>query len=88
MHKRKSGMSVESDKKCKVITLNMKLDVIKRFDNGQSISRALDLNKSTVWLILSKSNDYIEQGKVPSAHFSIQCTTNRSFVSVEMEIFQ
>lgn len=88
MHKRKSGMSVESDNKCEVITLDMKLDIIERFDNGQSkesISRALGLNESTVWLILSKSNEYTEQSKVPSASSSMQCTTNRSFVLVEME---
>jgi hypothetical protein len=66
----------------------MKPDIIEQFDNGQSkasISRMLGLNESTVRLILSKSNEYIEQGKVPSASFSIQCTTNRSFVFVEME---
>lgn len=85
MHKRKSGMSVESDNKCEVITLDMKLDIIERFDNGQSISRALGLNESTVWLILSKSNEYTEQSKVPSASSSMQCTTNRSFVLVEVE---
>jgi DNA invertase Pin-like site-specific DNA recombinase len=64
MPKRKSGMSVESDKKKrKVTTLDTKLDIIKRFDNGQSkasIGRALGLNESTVRLILSKSNEYKE----------------------------
>lgn len=81
-------MSVKSNKKCKVITLDMKLDNIKWSDNGQSkasISRALGLNKSTVRPILSKSDEYIKQGKVPSASFSIQCTRNRSSVLVEME---
>jgi hypothetical protein len=67
----------------------MKLDIIKRFDNGQSeasISRALGLNMSPVWLILSKSNEYIEDGKVASASFStVQCTINRSSILVEME---
>jgi hypothetical protein len=46
MPKKKSDMSVESDKKKrKVITLDTKLDIFRRFDNGQSkasISRALD----------------------------------------------
>jgi hypothetical protein len=63
-------MSVESDnKKRKIITLDMNLDIIKRFDNGHSkasISRALGLNESTVRLILSKFNEYKEQGKVAS----------------------
>jgi hypothetical protein len=37
MPKRKSNMSVESDKnKHKVIILDTKLDIIKRSDNGQS----------------------------------------------------
>jgi DNA invertase Pin-like site-specific DNA recombinase len=82
-------MPVESDKKKrKVITLDMKLDIIKRFDNGQSkasISRVLGLNESTVRLILSKSNEYKEQGKVASTSFSIWCTSNGSSILVEME---
>jgi hypothetical protein len=63
-------MSVESDnKKRKIITLDMNLDIIKRFDNGHSkasICRALGLNESTVLLIVSKFNEYKEQGKVAS----------------------
>jgi hypothetical protein len=82
-------MSVESDKKkCKVITLDTKLDIIKRFDNGQSkasISRALGLNESTVQLILSKSNEYKEQVKAASTSFSIRCARSRSSILVEME---
>jgi DNA invertase Pin-like site-specific DNA recombinase len=82
-------MSVESDKKKrKVIALDTKLDIIKLFDNGQSkasISRAQGLSGSTVRLIVSKSNEYKEQGKVASTSFSIRCTRNRSSVSVEME---
>jgi hypothetical protein len=82
-------MSVESDKKKrKVITLDTKLDIIKRFDNGQSkasISRALGLNGSTVRLIVSKCNEYKEQGKVTSTSFSIRCTRNRSSILVEMQ---
>jgi hypothetical protein len=89
MPKRKSDMSVESDKKKhKVITLDTKLDIIKRFDNGQSkasTSRSLGLNQSTVRLILSKSNEYKEQGKVTSTSFSIRCARNRNFILVEME---
>jgi hypothetical protein len=89
MPKSKSDMSVESDKKKrKVITLDMKLDIIKRFDNGQSkasISRALGLSESTVRLILSKSNEYKEEGKVASTSFSIRCARNRSSILVEME---
>jgi hypothetical protein len=89
MPKRKSGMSVESDKKKrKVITLDTKLDIIKRFDDGQSkasISRALGLSESTVRLIVSKSNEYKEQGKVASASFSIWCTRNRNSILAEME---
>jgi DNA invertase Pin-like site-specific DNA recombinase len=73
MPKRKSDMSVESDrKKRKVIILDTKLDIIKRFDNGHSkasIGRALGLNGSTVRLIVSKSNEYKEQGKVASTSF-------------------
>jgi hypothetical protein len=82
-------MSAESaKKKRKVITLDSKLDIIKRFDNGQSkasISRALGLNESTVRLILSKSNEYKEQGKAASTSFSIWCARNRSSILVEME---
>jgi hypothetical protein len=88
MPKSKSDMSVESDKKRKIITLDTKFDIIKRFDNGQSkvsISRALGLNESTVRLILSKSNEYREQGKVASTSFSMRCTRNRSSILVEME---
>jgi DNA invertase Pin-like site-specific DNA recombinase len=74
MPKRKSDMPVQSDKKKrKVITLDTKLDVIKQFDNGHSkasISRALGLSGSTVRLIVSKSNEYKEQGKVAS-HLSV-----------------
>jgi hypothetical protein len=89
MPKRKSDMSVESDKKKrKVITLDTKLDIIKRFDNGQSkasIGRALGLSGSTVRLIVSKCNEYKKQGKVVSTSFSIRCTRNRSSSLVEME---
>jgi hypothetical protein len=64
MPKRKSDMSVESDKKKhKVITLDTKIYIIKQFDNGQSkasISRETGLNESTVGIILSKSNEYKE----------------------------
>jgi hypothetical protein len=82
-------MSAESDKKKrKVVTLGTKLDITKRLDNGQSkasISRALGLSGSTVRLIVSKSNEYKEQGKVASTSFSIRCTRNRSSILVEME---
>jgi hypothetical protein len=80
-------MSVKSDKKKrKVITLDTKLGIIKRFDNGKaSISRALGLRESTVRLILSNSNEYTEQDKVASTSFSIQCTMNRSSILAEME---
>jgi hypothetical protein len=82
-------MSVEFDKKKrKVITVDTKLDIIKQFDNGQSkasISRALGLSESTVRLIVSKSNEYKEQGKVASTSFSILCTRNRGSILVEME---
>jgi hypothetical protein len=82
-------MSVESDKKKrKFFTLVTKLEIIKRFDNGQgkaSISRALGLNESRVRLILSKSIEYKEQGEVASTSFSIRCNRNRSSILVEME---
>jgi hypothetical protein len=80
---------MESDKKKgKVITLDTKLDIIKRFDNGQSkasICRALGLIGSTVRPIVSKSNEDKEQGKVTSASFRMRCTRNRSSILVEME---
>jgi hypothetical protein len=66
----------------------MKFDIIKRFDNGQTkarISRALGPSGSTVRLILSKSNEYKEQGNVASTSFGIRCTRNRSSILVEME---
>jgi hypothetical protein len=79
-------MSVETDKKkCKVITLDTNLDIIKRFDNGQSkasISRALGLSESTVRLIVSKCNEYKKQGKVASTSSSTRCTRNRSSILV------
>jgi hypothetical protein len=83
-------MSVEYDKKKrKVIYMDKKLDIIKRFDNGQSkasISRTLGLNESLARLILSKSNEYTERGEVASTSFStVQCTINRSSILVEME---
>jgi hypothetical protein len=91
MPKRKV-MSVESDKKKrKVIALDTKLDIIKRFYNGQSkasISRALGLSGSAVRLIVSKCNEYKKQGKVASTYFSVRCARNRSSILVEMEIFK
>jgi hypothetical protein len=82
-------MSVESDKKKReVITLDTKFDIIKLFENGESkasISRALGLSGSTVRLIVSKSNEYKEQGKVAAISFSIRCARNRSSILVEME---
>jgi hypothetical protein len=82
-------LSVESDKKkLKVITVDTKLDIIKQFDNGQSkasISRALGLNGSTLRLIVSKSNECMEQGKVASTSFNIRYNRNRSSILVEME---
>jgi hypothetical protein len=89
MPKRKSDVSEESDKKKrKVITVDMKLVIIKPFDNGQSkasISRALGLSESTVRLIVSKSNEYKEEGEVASTSFSIRCARNRSSILVETE---
>jgi hypothetical protein len=83
MPKRKSDMSVESDKVLrKIITLNTKLEIITMFDNGQSkpsIGRAQG-HEFTVILILSKSNEHMEQDKVASTSFRIQCT-----ILVEME---
>jgi hypothetical protein len=89
MPKRKSDVSVESyKKKREVMTLDMKLGIIKRFDNGQSkagISRALGLSESTVRLIPSKCNEYKEQGKVAPTSFSARRIRNRSYILVEME---
>jgi hypothetical protein len=62
--KRKSVTPVEFDKrKCKFITLNTKLEIIKQFDDGQSkanISRVLSFSKPTISLTLSESNEYIQ----------------------------
>jgi hypothetical protein len=59
-------MSVECEKKKRnVINFYTKFDIIKRFYNGKikrSISRALRLNESMVPLILSRSNECIEEG--------------------------
>jgi hypothetical protein len=82
-------MSVKSDKeKRKIITLDTKLDINKPSDNGQSkasISRTLGLNEPPVRLILSRSNEYTEQGKFASTSPSTQCTRNRSSIAVEMD---
>jgi hypothetical protein len=91
MPKRESGTSVDSDKKKRnVITLDKKLDItsIERCDNGESkasMSRTLGLSESAVRLILSKSNEYTEQGGVASTSPRIQCTRNRIPIAVEME---
>jgi hypothetical protein len=66
MSKRKRDTwSVDSNKeKRKVITLDKQLDIIKRFNNGQSkasISRMQGLDESPARLILSKYNDYIHR---------------------------
>jgi hypothetical protein len=81
---------VQSDKKkCNVITVDTKLDIIKRFDNGQSkanINRAQGLNEFRFnTTILPISNEYTEQGRVALASFSIQCTRNRGSILIEME---
>jgi hypothetical protein len=68
MSEKKSDMSVESDKKKRnIITLDTKHDIAIRFGNRQSkgsMSWPLGLSESTVRLILFKSDEYIEIGKV------------------------
>lgn len=74
--------------KRKVISLGTKLDIIKRFDNGENkayISRALGLSQSTVRAILSKASKYREKGKTTFALSSMQCTRNRSPLMIEIE---
>jgi hypothetical protein len=82
-------MSVEFDKeKCKIITLDTILDINNPFDNGHSktsISRTLGLNEPPVRLILSRSNEYTEQGRFASTSPTIQCPNNRSSIAVEMD---
>jgi DNA invertase Pin-like site-specific DNA recombinase len=80
-------MSVESDKKKREVT---KLDIVKQFDNGQSkasISRALGLSGSTVRLIVSKCNEYKEQGKVASTSVSVRCTGKEVLFRLKWRIF-
>jgi hypothetical protein len=81
-------MSLESDrKKYEVLTLERKFDIIKRFYNCQSkasVGRALGISASAVRLIVTKFNEYKEQGKVAPSSFSIRCIRNRSSILVEM----
>jgi hypothetical protein len=81
-------MSVESDKKKRnVITLHKKLDVNKRSEQV-SVGRKASPSIRSGATILSRSNEYTEQGKVASTSPSIQCTRNRSSVLVGMEYLQ
>jgi hypothetical protein len=76
-------MSVESDEKHNVFTLDMKLDIIDWFGNGQSktiISRVLSHIKSVLLLIPNLINTW---NKEMHQHLSV-CSALRS-VFVEME---
>ncbi|XP_023223840.1 tigger transposable element-derived protein 1-like isoform X1 [Centruroides sculpturatus] len=80
--------SLNQKKKRKVITLDTKLEIIKRFKCVKSkskIASEFGFNESTIRTILSKSDEYSKQGKVASTSASMQCTRNRSAIMVEME---
>ncbi|CAI9715745.1 transposable element-derived 1-like [Octopus vulgaris] len=71
----------------KVLTLDSKLEIIKRHERGESkakIGRDLGMNESTVRAILKKIDDYKEKGKVAST-LGLQTTRNRSRIMIEME---
>jgi hypothetical protein len=54
----KSDMSVKSDKKKrKIFNLETEFDIIKRFDNDQSICMALGINEFTLRQILFKCKE-------------------------------
>ena len=75
-------------RKRKLINLQYKLDIIKRFDNGERkarIASELGMHESTVRDILKKSNQYLEKGDVVSTSYEMQCTRNRSEIMIEME---
>jgi hypothetical protein len=74
--------------KRKNITLETKLEIIKRFDNGETktkIGEDLGFPESTIRTILKKSSEYQEKGKIASTSSSVQCTRNRTRIMIEME---
>ncbi len=59
-------------------TLDNKLEVIKRFNDGEC-------NKLTIWAILNKASEYQHQGTLVSRSVSKQCSRNKTGVIIEME---
>lgn len=81
-------MEKNTSKKRKVISLNQKLEIIKRFEKGErkiDIGRALGLNEATVRTILRESEKFKREGQKASTSIGTQSTRNRSDKMIEME---
>ena len=86
--KRKADSSDGSGKKRKAITMEMKLDIVKRSERGESatnIGRALDLSRSTVATIIKDKVRILEHVKGSAPMQSTVITKQRSGLMIEME---
>ena len=82
-------MSSKRKSSRKALTLDVKLDILKRFDRGHTavdIVRSLTLPVSTVKSIRNRDASKIKEcGKNSTQLLSRQCTRNRSTLMVRME---
>lgn len=81
-------VKMNKNNKRKLISLQCKLDVIKRYERGESkahIGRELRLNESSVRTILLRADEYRETASVASTASKFLNTRNRHRILVEME---
>jgi hypothetical protein len=86
--KRSGDVTSEVKKKRKTITLQQKLDIIKRSENGATaaeIGRVLGFQATTIRTILKDKEKIKEFGRVTTPANAAHLSRNRSTILVEME---
>ena len=86
--KRKADSSDDSAKKRKAIMMEIKVDIVKRSERGESatnIGRALDLSRSTVATIIKDKERILSHVKGSAPMQSTVITKQRSGLLIETE---
>ena len=83
-----NGEAIGSAKKCQTITLEVKMDIIRRLDNGENIfdvARKFNMNRSTVGTIMNNKEKVVEHVKSAVPMQSTIISKKRGKVIEEME---
>ncbi|KAM4045527.1 tigger transposable element-derived protein 1-like [Anomaloglossus baeobatrachus] len=87
-HKRKADSDTCASKKRKAITMEVKVDIIRRSDKGETpteIGRSLGLNRSTVATIIKDKDRILEHVKGSAPMKATVITKQRSGLIIDME---